>query len=115
MVGDRRKWPYTTPRFKDFIWTLVSNARGKDGGKREEESCGAGTGMQMYSLTRWFLLVGVRTVGGQFRGALTYACKQGKDFSVYCVLSREGKVAFKTPFLSYSSKVRHSYWVVSTR
>lgn len=70
--------------------------------------------MQMYSLTRWFLLVGVRSVGGQFREALTYACKQGKDFSFYCFLSRERKVAFKTPFLSYSPKGRHSYLVEST-
>ena len=110
-----RKWPYATPQFKDFIWTLVSNARGKDGGEREEESRGAGTGMQMDSLTRWFLSVGVRSAGGQFRGALTHACKQGKDFRFYGFLSRERKVAVKTPFLSYSSKGRRSYLVVSTR
>lgn len=69
----------------------------KDGGNREEESCGAGTGMQMNSLTRWFLLVGVRSAGGQFGGALTYACKQVKDFNFYCFLSTKYKVAFKTP------------------
>lgn len=33
--------------------------RAKDGGNKEEASCGAGTGMQMDSLTRWFLLVGL--------------------------------------------------------
>lgn len=75
------------PPHSDLVWRLVSNARGKDGGNREEESCGAGTGTQMNSLTRWFLLVGVRSAGGQFRGALTYACKQVKDFNFYCFLS----------------------------
>lgn len=75
-VRGMRKWPYA---IKDVMWTLVLNARGKDGGRREEESCGADIGMQRCSLTRWFLLVGVRSVG-QLRGALTYAFKQRKDF-----------------------------------
>lgn len=59
-VGGMRKWPYA---IKDVIRTLVLNARGKDGGKREEESCGAGTGKQRCSLTRWFPFVGVRALG----------------------------------------------------
>lgn len=44
-VGGMRKWPYA---IKDVIWTLVLNARGKDGGKSEEESCGADTGVQRF-------------------------------------------------------------------
>lgn len=88
-----RKWLYA---IKDVIWTLVLNARGKDGDKREEKSCGADTAMQRCSLTRWFLLVGVRSLG-QLRGVLTYACKQRKDFRFYCFLSRQHRV-FKTLF-----------------
>lgn len=89
-----RRWPYA---IKDVIWRLVLNARGKDGGKREEQSCGADTGVQRCSLTRWFLLVGVRSVG-QLRGALTYTCKQRKDFRFYCFLSGDHRVVFKTLF-----------------
>lgn len=35
-VGDVRKWLFATPQLRGFIWTRVSNARGTDGGKREE-------------------------------------------------------------------------------
>jgi len=66
-----RKRPHAAPQFKDFVRTLVWNARGEGGSKREEESCGAGTGMQMYPVTGRFPWVGVRSVGGQVRGTLT--------------------------------------------
>lgn len=101
-VGGMRKWQYA---IKDVIWTLVLNARGKDGGKREEESCGADTGMQRCSWTRWFLLVGVRTVG-QLRGTLAYASKKRKDFRFYCFLLETTEL-FSRPFLSYSPMGRH--------
>lgn len=45
---------------------------------------------------------------GQFRGALSSACKQGRDFSFYCHLSRERKATFRSPFSSHSSTGRHS-------
>jgi len=82
----------------------------KDGGNKEEASCGAGTGMQMYSLTRWFLLVGVWSAGGQFRGALTYACKQVKDFDFYCFLSRKQQNSLKSPFCPTVWKGSTAIW-----
>lgn len=36
-MGDVRKWLFAILQLRDFIWTQVSNARGMDGGKREEE------------------------------------------------------------------------------
>lgn len=93
-VGGLRKLPCTTPPFK--VWILVSTAREEDGGNKEEASCGAGTGMQVYSLTRWFLLVGVWSVGGQFSGAKLMLVN--KDFNFYCFLSRKQQNSLKSLF-----------------